>query len=139
MNEILNDDNQQINEDTDGISVSPSQPPFFTREDTERDPYGLSQHAPGAKLDAGKPDCDLVFSGFRKALLEVAKVGTCGAEKYTANGWKRVPNGVRRYRSAAYRHLLTSEFLDEEWNLPHLAHAAWNCLAALELMMKRNR
>ena len=101
----------------------------------ERDPNNLSPHTPGAKLDASKPNCDLVFSGFAKALLEVAKVGTFGATKYTDNGWKSVPNGVRRYRSAVYRHLLALEFLDKDSNLPHLAHAAWNCLAALELLM----
>jgi len=100
----------------------------------ELDPNGLHPNTPGAKLDANKPDCDLVFGGFAKALLEVAKVGTFGAVKYTDNGWKSVPNGIRRYRSAAYRHLLALEFLDKDSNLPHLAHAAWNCLAALELL-----
>lgn len=101
----------------------------------ESDPNGLSAHTPGAKLDANKPNCDLVFGGFADALLEVAKVGTFGAAKYTDNGWKQVPNGVNRYRSAAYRHLLASRFLDEDSSLPHLAHAAWNCLAALQLLL----
>lgn len=101
----------------------------------ELDPNGLHPNTPGAKLDANKPDCDLVFGGFAKALLEVAKVGTFGAGKYTDNGWKSVPNGIRRYRSAAYRHMLALEFLDKDSNLPHLAHAAWNCLAVLELLM----
>lgn len=102
---------------------------------TEQDPNGLSPHTPGAKLDATKPNCDLVFGGFSNALLEVAKVGTFGAQKYTDNGWKQVPNGVNRYRSAAYRHLLSNDFLDNDSNLPHLAQAAWNCLAALELLI----
>lgn len=102
---------------------------------TEQDPNGLSPHVPGAKLDATKPNCDLVFGGFANALLEVAKVGTFGARKYTDNGWKSVPNGVNRYRSAAYRHLLSNGFLDSDSNLPHLAQAAWNCLAALELLL----
>lgn len=101
----------------------------------EQDPNGLSPHTHGAKLDANKPNCDLVFGGFANALLEMAKVGTFGAQKYTDNGWKSVPNGVNRYRSAAYRHLLSSRFLDTESGLPHLAQAAWNCLAALELLM----
>ncbi|MBK7544116.1 MAG: hypothetical protein IPI57_20760 [Candidatus Competibacteraceae bacterium] len=101
----------------------------------EQDPNGLSPHTPGAKLDANKPNCDLVFGGFANALLEVAKVGTFGAQEYTANGWKSVPNGVNRYRSAIYRHLLTPDFLDRKSALPHLAHAAWNCLAALELLL----
>lgn len=102
---------------------------------TEQDPNGLSPHVPGAKLDATKPNCDLVFGGFSNALLEVARVGTFGARKYTDNGWKSVPNGVNRYRSAAYRHLLSNDFLDNDSNLPHLAQAAWNCLAALELLL----
>lgn len=101
----------------------------------ELDPNNLSPHIPGAKLDANKPNCDLVFGGFADALLAVARVGTFGVAKYTDNGWKQVPNGVNRYRSAAYRHLLASRFLDEDSSLPHLAHAAWNCLAALQLLL----
>lgn len=102
----------------------------------ERDPYNLSPHTPGAKLDANKPDCDLVFSNFSNALLEVAKVGTAGAIKYTDNGWESVPDGIRRYRSAIYRHLLSSKFLDDDSGMPHMAHAAWNCLAVLELLLR---
>ena len=105
---------------------------------TEQDPNDLFPHTPGAKLDANKPNCDLVFGGFPNALLEVAKVGTFGAQRYSNNGWKSVPNGVNRYRSAAYRHLLSNGFLDNDSNLPHLAHAAWNCLAALELLLAKN-
>lgn len=101
----------------------------------EADPNGIDAHTPGAKLDLNKPNCDLVFGGFATALLEVAKVGTFGAAKYTPHGWKSVPNGVERYRSAAYRHLLSTGFLDRDSGLPHLAQAAWNCLAALELTM----
>lgn len=100
---------------------------------SEVDPNGKKQHEPGAKLDAGKPDCDLVFSAFAEALLEVAKVGTHGAEKYTPNGWREVPNGYSRYRSAAFRHLLARDHLDPDSALPHLAHATWDCLAALQL------
>jgi hypothetical protein len=108
---------------------------MFNMELPESDPNGLSPHQPGAKLDLNKPNCDLVFGGFATALMEVAKVGTYGASKYTPYGWKSVDDGITRYRSAAYRHLLTARFLDEDSALPHLAHAAWNCLAALELMM----
>jgi len=105
----------------------------------ELDPNGLDSHTPGAKLDLNKPNCDLVFGGFANALLEVAKVGTFGAQKYTDNGWKSVPNGIPRYRSAAYRHLLSQEYLDTDSNLPHLAQAVWNCLAALEILITTKR
>ena len=121
------------------VAISDLIPDYPKHQDvktlTEQDPNGLSPHVPGAKLDATKPNCDLVFGGFSNALLEVAKVGTFGARKYTDNGWKQVPNGVSRYRSAAYRHLLSNDFLDSDSSLPHLAQAAWNCLAALELIL----
>ena len=99
----------------------------------EQDPHGKDQHELGSKLDAGKPNCDLVFSDFSDALIAVAKVGTYGATKYTEHGWLHVPNGLSRYRSAAYRHLLSRDNNDKDTNLPHLAHAAWNALAALQL------
>ncbi len=99
----------------------------------ERDPNGIDQHAPGAKLDDGKPYLDLVFSGFARALMEVANVGTYGAKKYTPNGWKRVQNGRERYRSAMMRHYLAGATHDHETGLLHSAHLAWNALAQLEL------
>lgn len=104
----------------------------------ERDPYDKNPHEPGAKLDAGKPNCDLVFGGFNRALLEVAKVGTFGAEKYTPNGWCEVPEGESRYRSAAFRHLLADTIRDADSGLPHLAHAAWCVLAALQLEIEEH-
>ena len=45
----------------------------------EKDPLGLDPHAPGAKLDAGKPKVGLMLSGFARALLKVAEVTTYGA------------------------------------------------------------
>jgi hypothetical protein len=98
------------------------------------DPNGFAQHAPGAKLDAGKVRPSLTIDGFRNALLEVSKVSTMGAAKYSDNGWKQVPDGIQRYTDAMYRHLL-AEGVDEESGLSHLAHAAWNALAVLELTL----
>lgn len=60
----------------------------------------------GIKLDQGKPRASLVVHGFARALLSVSEVATFGAEKYTANGWVSVPNGLERYTDAMYRHLL---------------------------------
>ncbi|QHS09150.1 dATP/dGTP diphosphohydrolase domain-containing protein [Sinimarinibacterium sp. NLF-5-8] len=169
-------------------------------------------HAPGVKLDAGKPRMELVFGGFAaaikglqgfpalyghpvdrllagvlrhlahpgdeplyaaagaaigalealerslggapgmgvghdmalalpRAFLAVGQVATFGAQKYSDGGWRTVPDGVRRYRDAAYRHLLKSriEECDEESGLPHLAHLAWNMLAVLELSIAKER
>ena len=108
----------------------------------ESDPNGIPQHAPGAKLDAGKTRLWLVFSGFANALEEVGKVGTFGAKKYSDYGWRSVPDGAARYSDALLRHLLAEaagESLDADSGLLHAAHAAWNALARLELLLKENQ
>jgi hypothetical protein len=64
-------------------------------------------------------------------------VGTFGADKYTLHGWLAVENGEERYMDALFRHLLADEETDAESDLPHLAHAAWNALAVLELHLRR--
>ena len=100
----------------------------------EWDPNGKHPNEPGAKLDAGKIKAG-VLHDFSSALLEVANVGSYGAEKYTREGWRSVPNGRQRYFDALWRHLLASRYeaFDKESGLDHLAHAAWNLLAVLEL------
>ena len=93
---------------------------------------------PGVKHDGGKERAHLVLSGFSRALLEVAQVGTYGAAKYTDNGWESVPNGFARYSDAMLRHILAESKgkHDEESGLLHAAHAAWNALARLELGLR---
>jgi hypothetical protein len=106
---------------------------------SEKDPNGKSQHETGAKLDAGKNRLGLVLSGFSRALVEVGKVGTFGAAKYTPSGWLDVPNGVERYTDAELRHMFAffcGEEHDPDSGLHHLAHAAWNALACLELTLR---
>lgn len=105
----------------------------------ETDPNGLSAHSPGAKLDAGKPMVSMVLGGFARALMEVSKVGTFGAKKYTPNGWMTVPDGIQRYADAKVRHQLyeaMGETHDSCSELLHAAHEAWNALAKLELMLR---
>lgn len=107
----------------------------------ESDPTGKSQHQPGAKLDAGKLRPSLVLGGFAHALKAVVKVGTDGANKYTDNGWREVPNGFARYSDAKCRHALafdTGETHDKDTGSLHLAHEAWNALARLELYLQDN-
>lgn len=100
------------------------------------DPHGIPQHAPGAKLDAGKLRVGLMFADFACALEAVAQVTTFGAAKYTPSGWRSVRDGEGRYTDALLRHLLahlSGERVDPESGLPHAAHVAWNALAVLEL------
>lgn len=105
----------------------------------ESDPNGIQQHEPGAKLDAGKNRLGLVFSGFALALQAVGAVGTYGANKYTDEGWKAVPDANKRYTDAMLRHLFkefSGEHLDQETGFLHAAHAAWNALARLEKIIE---
>lgn len=93
----------------------------------------------GVKLDEGKPRMGLVLGGFADALLEVGRVGTFGAEKYTDNSWQSVENGEERYTDALFRHLLKyklGEDRDQESGILHLSHVAWNALAILSLHLR---
>lgn len=106
---------------------------------TEQDPNGMDQHAPGAKLDGGKPMPWLCISGFSRALQAVADVATKGARKYTPNGWTHVPDGEGRYMEAFGRHMLAlgrGEQIDTDTGCLHKAQMAWNILASLELELR---
>jgi len=106
----------------------------------EIDPYGIGQHDPGAKLDSGKPDASLL-GYFGKALLEVSRVGTFGAQKYTRGGWQEVPDGINRYTAAMMRHFLqeNENAYDDELGVLHAAQVAWNALARLELILREQK
>lgn len=108
--------------------------------ETEQDPHDIPQHEPGAKLDKGKPRAALLLD-FGNALTAVAEVATYGAEKYSDGGWLHVPNGEQRYADAGMRHRLAdnTEPTDPESGLSHLAHAAWNILAELELRIRAQK
>ena len=120
-------------------NLRPGRIEFINPGRSERDPHGKHQHETGAKLDAGKPRLGLVLCAFANALVEVGKVGTYGAQKYTDNGWLDVPKGKARYTDALLRHVLaeTNETHDPDTNLLHAAHAAWNALARLELVLRK--
>jgi hypothetical protein len=116
--------------------------PVVEREKTygegEADPNGLDQHSHGAKTDKGKPDLSLLLM-FGKALRAVGEVGTFGARKYTRGGWQGVDDGVNRYTAALLRHLCDEHYetLDKDLPVMHAAQVAWNALARLELMLRK--
>lgn len=103
----------------------------------DKDPDGLGQHQPGAKLDGTKPDASLLLL-FSRALLAVAEVGTFGAKKYSRGGWQYVADGYTRYTAALLRHLFASSYEDNDTDsgLLHDAQVAWNALARLELRLR---
>lgn len=105
----------------------------------EKDPNGVPQHAPGAKLDHGKPMAGRLLGLFANALYSVSEVGTFGATKYTEGGWVHVQDGFKRYEDAQMRHYL-KRHMGEDYDIDsgclHLAHEAWNNLAKLELYLR---
>lgn len=71
------------------------------------------------------------------SLEAVTSVLHFGARKYGEHNWQNVDSGVKRYTSAALRHLFAwsgGEAMDPESGLPHLAHAACSLLFALHLV-----
>lgn len=77
----------------------------------------------GVKYDASKPRWSLLPTG---TMEEVIKVLEYGANKYSPDNWKKVPQMEVRYYDAAMRHIdayWQGEYLDEESGQPHLAHA----------------
>ena len=112
----------------------------MSESNIERTPDGLDQHAPGAKVDAGKILADDILSQFPRALWTVCELGTIGASKYTLGGWQHVEDGERRYANAQMRHKLKEwmgEEIDEETEVLHATADAWNALARLELILRR--
>lgn len=89
----------------------------------------------GLKYDDDKIDLTYLADDFPDALAAVCRVAEFGAKKYARGNWKLVEDGQHRYLKALFRHLFTQETFDLETGLPHLAHAAWNALAALQFLL----
>ena len=106
----------------------------FTKDSNEKIAVG------GIKYDGGKsPVFRGALSYFPRAISAVADVSAFGAKKYAWKGWEQVEDGYDRYSDALARHLAyegKGESYDPDSNLLHAAHAAWNALARLELLLK---
>ncbi len=108
---------------------------------SESEPQGKSPHVRGSKLDSGKNRASLVMGNFSLALLEVGKVGTFGANKYTDSGWIEVPQAFDRYSDAMQRHFLaeySGEKNDQDSGFSHASHLTWNALCRLELILRHH-
>lgn len=84
----------------------------------------------GLRYDSGKTRFELIPFD---ALRVIAEVFTKGAEKYEPRNWER---GMlfSRCVGSLLRHFTAwenGEDIDAESRLPHMAHAAWNCIALL--------
>lgn len=95
----------------------------------------------GLKYDEGKNRMGLMCENFSRALWEVGRVSTFGAEKYSPNSWQNLSNPKERYMDALCRHLfkhLQGEQVDGESWLRHLSHLIWNGLCLLEFELKES-
>ncbi len=89
------------------------------------------QQLTGIKHDAEKPDMSLLSP---IAMVEVARVMTFGAKKYSANNWRGGFEWTRPL-SACLRHVFAfigGEDKDPETNISHLAHAICCLMFVLE-------
>ena len=90
----------------------------------------------GIKYDSAKPRMNLLPP---KAIMEVAKVLTFGAEKYDAENWRKLDDLQNRYTAGALRHIfahMDGEKDDPESNISHLAHALCCLLYKLEIELE---
>lgn len=96
----------------------------------------------------GKVKMQLFDEGFPNAIMEIAKVMTWAetAKGYQPNDFKNLPNAETEFSAAASRHRVKGftqkvngvaalKRTDEESDIVHLAHAAFNILAELELVL----
>lgn len=73
-----------------------------------------------------------------ETIEQVVRVYTFGAEKYAPDSWQNLDDGYRRYKAALMRHIVAhekGEMVDDESGILHLAHAAWNAIAMLHIVM----
>jgi hypothetical protein len=83
------------------------------------------------KFDGNKLKMELIPV---KLFIEIAKILTYGAKKYSANSWQKVEPFEDRYYAAAMRHLIawrSGEQIDEESGELHLSH----CICCLMFLL----
>lgn len=87
----------------------------------------------GIKYDADKPKFSLIKVD---AFMEMVKVLTYGAKKYSPDNWKLLENSQQRYFDAANRHMwawFSGEKHDSESGYHHLAHAMSSLLFIMQM------
>lgn len=96
--------------------------------------------ASNQKFDTGKSP---IYRGFIKyfprAIQKVADISQMGKNKYGEwGGWRNVDDAQNRYEDGKCRHMIEEakgNLTDSESKQLHLAHAAWNAMAVLELYL----
>lgn len=98
----------------------------------------VSKTPPAARDNSGKPQMGFVLD-FPIAMEALCRVKELGAVKYERDNWKKGGKPDAEYYDAAMRHLFAAkrgELCADDSGCLHLAHAAWNILALIELNVK---
>jgi hypothetical protein len=97
----------------------------------------------GRKDDKGKPPVTQLLRQFPNAIAYLAKVSEYGHKRYGLpenerlwDNWRFVEGAQFRYEQAIARHLLDPSDSIDESGFYNIAHAAWNTLAVLELILE---
>lgn len=92
-----------------------------------------------ARMNTGKPEMDFVLD-FPIAVEAICRVMELGAVKYARDNWKLGGKPDSEYLGAALRHLFahrSGDLVAEDSGCLHVAHAAWNLLALMELNIQK--
>ena len=98
----------------------------------------------GVKYNKHKAPLDIVQTRqFPKALQALALATAFGNKKYEATdkdflNFKRVSGGSQTYFDASARHNAERYDIDADSGLPHVVHAVWNAMAALEIAIEES-
>lgn len=94
-------------------------------------PMPIGNVAGAEKFDGGKLRWSLLPW---KGVEWIVRVMEYGAMKYSAHGWRHLPDAKERYLEALTRHMVEihkGNIIDPESGLPHLAHVACNAVFLL--------
>jgi len=108
----------------------PNTPRYYEPAEPSEPVSAERLNEPGKREDAGKLRYDLIPAD---ALEYLCAVYTDGAAHYGERNWERGMSWSRCF-APIMRHLWRwwrGETLDQKSGHPHLAHAAWGCLALL--------
>lgn len=96
----------------------------------------------GRKYDTGKPPVTQFLRQFPKAIAYLSQVSEYGHQKYGEaendekwDNWEHLENAKFRYEQAIGRHLLEKSSSLDESGFFSIAHAAWDAIAVLELIL----
>ena len=108
---------------------------YATIRDTQEEMMKIIK---GIKHDKNKLRLAEMIIDFKEPLQELCKVWEFGAGKYGKSNWKEVANAKDRYTNALLRHLVAEEdkLTDDETELLHAAHIAFNALARMYFILK---